>query len=41
MKPYWRSSTQWAEIDTDDHVWTAPATRTKAKREHAVPPRRS
>ncbi len=27
----------WAEIDTDDHVWTVPATRTKAKREHRVP----
>ena len=28
---------QWAEIDTADHVWTVPATRTKAKREHRVP----
>ena len=28
---------RWAEIDTDDHVWTVPATRTKAKREHRVP----
>ena len=28
---------EWAEIDTDDHVWTVPATRTKAKREHRVP----
>ena len=27
----------WAEIDTEDHVWTVPATRTKAKREHRVP----
>ena len=25
------------EIDTADHVWTVPATRTKAKREHRVP----
>ena len=33
---------QWAEIDTPDHVWTVPATRTKAKREHRVPlPRRA
>ena len=28
---------QWDEIDTADHVWTVPATRTKAKREHRVP----
>ena len=28
---------QWAEIDTHDHVWIVPATRTKAKREHRVP----
>ncbi len=28
---------QWGEIDTADHVWTVPATRTKAKREHRVP----
>ena len=28
---------QWAEIFTADHVWTVPATRTKAKREHRVP----
>ena len=28
---------QWAEIDTADHVWTVPTTRTKAKREHRVP----
>ena len=28
---------QWAEIDTANHVWTVPATRTKAKREHHVP----
>ena len=35
---------EWAEIDTADHVWTVPATRTKAKREHRVPlvgPRRT
>ena len=24
-------------MDTEDHVWTVPATRTKAKREHRVP----
>ena len=28
---------EWTEIDTDEHVWTVPATRTKAKREHRVP----
>ena len=28
----------WAEIHTEDHVWTVPATRTKAKREHRVLP---
>ena len=26
-----------AEIETDEHVWTVPATRTKAKLEHRVP----
>ena len=28
---------EWVEIDTEEHVWTVPATRTKAKREHRVP----
>ena len=28
---------QWTEIDTTYHVWTIPATRMKAKREHRVP----
>ena len=28
---------EWAQIDTEAHVWTVPATRTKAKREHRVP----
>ena len=27
----------WSEIDSEDHVWTVPATRMKAKREHRVP----
>ena len=27
----------WDEIDTRGHVWTIPATRMKAKREHRVP----
>ena len=28
---------EWTEIDTEEHIWTVPATRTKAKREHRVP----
>ena len=28
---------RWTEIDTPNHVWTVPATRMKAKREHRVP----
>ncbi len=28
---------EWAEIDTEAHVWTVPATRTQAKRGHRVP----
>ena len=28
----------WEEIDTAGAVWTVPATRMKAKREHRVPP---
>ena len=28
---------QWTEMDTTDHVWTIPATRMKANREHRVP----
>ncbi len=27
----------WAEMDTEAHVWTLPATRMKMKREHRVP----
>ena len=27
----------WAEMDTANHVWTVPASRMKAKREHRVP----
>ena len=27
----------WTEIDRDEGVWTIPATRMKAKREHRVP----
>ena len=33
---------RWDEMDTGDHVWTVPAARTKAKRQHRVPlPRRA
>ena len=28
---------KWSEIDRDDNVWTVPATRMKAHREHRVP----
>ena len=28
---------EWTEIDRDEGVWTVPATRTKANREHRVP----
>jgi integrase len=28
---------RWEEIDLDDRVWTVPAARTKAAREHRVP----
>jgi len=28
---------QWSEIDTENAVWTIPATRMKARREHRVP----
>ena len=28
---------QWVEMDPSDHVWTVPATRMKADREHRVP----
>ncbi len=28
---------RWDEMDTEDHVWTVPATRMKANREHRVP----
>ena len=28
---------RWAEMDAADHVWTIPATRMKANREHRVP----
>ena len=30
-------SAEWTEIDRDEGVWTVPARRTKANREHRVP----
>ena len=32
-----RHSAEWTEIDRDEGVWTVPARRTKANREHRVP----
>ena len=35
--PQYPRRLECAEIDTEEHVWTILATRTKAKREHRVP----
>ncbi|HEL6318778.1 TPA: tyrosine-type recombinase/integrase [Klebsiella pneumoniae] len=37
VRPSEASGTQWAEIDLDAKLWTIPAERMKAKREHVVP----
>lgn len=37
VRPSEASGTQWAEIDFDAKLWTIPAERMKAKREHIVP----
>ncbi|EOZ1379813.1 tyrosine-type recombinase/integrase [Enterobacter hormaechei] len=37
VRPSEASGTQWAEIDLDAKLWTIPAERMKAKREHIVP----
>ena len=37
MRPSEASGTRWAEIDLDSNLWTIPAERMKAKREHIVP----
>ncbi|EBG6944699.1 DUF4102 domain-containing protein [Salmonella enterica] len=37
VRPFEASSTRWAEIDLDAKLWTIPAERMKAKREHIVP----
>lgn len=36
-RPSEASGTRWDEIDLDDKLWTIPAERIKAKREHVVP----
>ncbi|MDH1169490.1 integrase domain-containing protein [Pantoea agglomerans] len=37
VRPSEASSTRWEEIDLDTKLWTIPAVRMKAKREHIVP----
>jgi len=36
-RPSEASGTRWAEIDLDAQIWTVPAERMKAKRQHIVP----
>ncbi|ELY5851573.1 integrase domain-containing protein [Cronobacter malonaticus] len=37
VRPFEASGARWAEIDLDTKLWTIPAERMKAKREHIVP----
>lgn len=37
VRPSEASGARWAEIDLDKKLWTIPAERMKAKREHIVP----
>jgi integrase len=37
VRPSEASGARWAEIDLDAKLWTIPAERMKAKREHIVP----
>ncbi|WP_417642912.1 integrase domain-containing protein [Enterobacter kobei] len=37
VRPYEASEARWAEIDLDAKLWTIPAERMTAKREHIVP----
>ncbi|MNC22545.1 Prophage CP4-57 integrase [compost metagenome] len=37
VRPLEASGAQWIEIDLDAKLWTIPAERMKAKREHIVP----
>lgn len=37
VRPSEASGTRWAEIDLEEKLWTIPAERMKAKREHVVP----
>lgn len=37
VRPSEASGTRWAEIDLETKLWTIPAERMKAKREHIIP----
>ncbi len=37
VRPSEASGARWVEIDLDEKLWTIPAERMKAKREHIVP----
>ncbi|EBX4282967.1 DUF4102 domain-containing protein [Salmonella enterica subsp. enterica serovar Napoli] len=37
VRPFEASGARWTEIDLDTKLWTIPAERMKAKREHVVP----
>lgn len=37
VRPAEASGTKWSEINLDERLWTIPAERMKAKREHIVP----
>lgn len=37
VRPSEASGSRWTEIDLDAKLWTIPAERMKAKREHIVP----
>lgn len=37
VRPSEASGAQWVEIDLDSKLWTIPAERMKAKREHIIP----
>lgn len=37
VRPSEASGARWAEIDLDAKLWTIPAERMKAKREHIIP----
>lgn len=39
VRPSEASGARWVEIDLDEKLWTIPAERMKAKREHVFPSR--